>query len=62
VVLLSRVAGGVAAGMVGLILDAPLPSIDINLLNESKSSAFVGGDEPDRTDPSRQPVHDHKET
>lgn len=47
VVLMSTVAGGVIAGMVGLILAAPLTSIGINLFNELKSSGFFGDDEPD---------------
>ena len=42
VVLLSTVAGGVEAGMVGLILAAPLTSIGINLFSEPKSSGFLG--------------------
>ena len=45
VVLLSTVAGGVVAGMVGLILAAPLTSIGINLFKELKSSGFFGDDE-----------------
>jgi predicted PurR-regulated permease PerM len=57
VVLLSTVAGGVIAGMVGLILAAPLTSIGINLFGELKSSGFFdddhdGHDDHDDHDPA----------
>jgi len=66
VVLLSTVAGGVVAGMVGLILAAPLTSIGINLFHELKSSGFFGDDDPGPTEPEsatpdRTTVHDNKE-
>lgn len=48
VVLLSTVAGGVVAGMVGLILAAPLTSIGINLYGELKSSGFFESDDDQR--------------
>ena len=50
VVLLSTVAGGVLAGMVGLILAAPLTSIGINLFNELKASGFFSDDDDDGDD------------
>ena len=58
VVLLSTVAGGVVAGMVGLILAAPLTSIGINLVNELKSSGFFSDDdevEPDLESSQSEP-------
>ena len=42
VVLISTVVGGVAAGIVGLILAAPLTSIGINLFRELQASGFFG--------------------
>jgi len=47
VVLLATVGGGVVAGMVGLILGAPLTSIGINLFRELKTSGFFGDEEPE---------------
>jgi len=62
VVLLSTVAGGVVAGIVGLILAAPLTSIGINLFNELKASGFFGADSLDSTKSEPEPpVHDTKE-
>ncbi len=46
VVLLSTVAGGVIAGMVGLILAAPVTSISINLFRELKQSGFFDEAQP----------------
>lgn len=67
VVLLATVAGGVVAGMVGLILAAPLTSIGINLFNELKASGFFGdtSDRPDASDdaePAPDPNHNTQET
>ncbi|MFW2334171.1 AI-2E family transporter [Ilumatobacter sp.] len=45
VVLLATVGGGVVAGMVGLILGAPLTSIGINLFRELQGSGFFSDDE-----------------
>ena len=58
VVLLSTVAGGVLAGMVGLILAAPLTSIGINLFNEVTASGFFDddGDDPDGDDDGHDPA------
>ena len=42
VVLLATVAGGVVAGMVGLILAAPLTAIGFNLFHELEDSGFFG--------------------
>ncbi len=57
VVLLSTVGGGVVAGMVGLILGAPLTSIGLNLFRELRASGFFADDEPEAgTDP--QPPDD----
>ena len=47
VVLISTVFGCVVAGMVGLILAAPLTSISINLFKELRASGFFGDDELD---------------
>lgn len=47
VVLLSTVAGGVIAGMVGLILAAPATSIGINLFRELKQSGFFSDQDVD---------------
>lgn len=47
VVLLSTVAGGVVAGMVGLILAAPATSIGINLFRELKQSGFFADADAD---------------
>lgn len=55
VVLLSTVAGGVIAGMVGLILAAPLTSISINLFRELKASGVFSDDE-DESAPSQPSV------
>ena len=62
VVLLSTVAGVVAAGMVGLVLAAPLTSIGINLFNELKASGFFRDGQPDSPDPQPAPVNDDQET
>lgn len=51
VVLISTVFGGVVAGMVGLILAAPLTSITINLFKELTATGFFSDDEPDSTEP-----------
>ncbi|MFW2332373.1 AI-2E family transporter [Ilumatobacter sp.] len=62
VVLLSTVAGGVVAGIAGLILAAPLTSIGINLFHELKASGFFGSDSFDTARPEPEPpVHDTKE-
>lgn len=62
VVLLSTVAGGVVAGIAGLILAAPLTSIGINLFHELKASGFFGADSLDSTQSEPEPpVHDTKE-
>lgn len=53
VVLLATVAGGVIAGMVGLILAAPLTSIGLNLFRELKQSGFF--DDQATGDPPRDP-------
>ena len=42
VVLVSTVAGGLIAGLVGLVLAAPLTSIGINLFKELRLSGFFG--------------------
>ena len=56
VVLLSTVAGGVIAGMVGLILAAPLTSIGFNLFSELKSSGFFDDDPGDTIEPDELDV------
>ncbi|MGI9612333.1 MAG: AI-2E family transporter [Acidimicrobiales bacterium] len=45
VVLLSTVAGGAIAGMLGLILAAPFTSIGINLYHELRNSGFFDDDD-----------------
>lgn len=44
IVLLSTVAGGVVAGLVGLVLAAPITSIGINLYKELRSTGFFDED------------------
>lgn len=56
VVLLSTVAGGLIAGMVGLILAAPLTSIGINLFRELQASGFFGDDEVESDAESSHPA------
>lgn len=61
VVLLSTVAGGLVAGIVGLILAAPLTSIGINLFNELKSSGFFGAESQQSAQSEPASAHDTKE-
>lgn len=56
VVLLATVAGGVLAGIVGLILAAPLVSIGSNLFRELRASGFFGTTPEDETDPTASPT------
>lgn len=55
VVLLATVAGGLVAGLVGLILGAPTYAIVSNLLRELRSTGFFADVEP------RHPAHDEPE-
>jgi len=59
VVLLATVGGGVIAGMVGLILGAPLTAIGINLFRELKESGFFRDD--DATRAGKGSVHEAAE-
>ena len=52
IILLSTVGGGVVAGLVGLVLAAPLTAIGINLYQELKLSGFFDEDDAAPAEPT----------